>query len=68
MSDTKWLLKQGFETIETTKSGFSLLVYKLDKDVENPKFNDSVKSSECSEKERNNSLIIPIVVHLPNFT
>ena len=50
MSDTKWLLKQGFETIETTKSGFSLLVYKLDKDVENPKFNDSVKSSECSKK------------------
>ena len=29
MSDTKWLLRQGFTTVEKTSSGFSLLVYKL---------------------------------------
>jgi GNAT superfamily N-acetyltransferase len=50
MSDTKWLLKQGFETIETTPSGFSLLVLKLDKKAENPTFNESVLSGECPEK------------------
>jgi hypothetical protein len=40
MSDTKWLLKQGFETVETTPSGFSLLVRKIDPNAENPHFNE----------------------------
>jgi len=51
MSDTKWLLRQGFTTVEKTSSGFSLLVYKLNESAENPKFNDSVKSGECKEKD-----------------
>ena len=51
MSDTKWLLRQGFTTVEKTSSGFSLLVYKLNESAENPKFNDSVKSGECNEKD-----------------
>lgn len=51
MSDTKWLLKHGFTTVEQTSSGFSLLVYKLDDTAENPVFNESVQSGECSEKE-----------------
>lgn len=42
MSDTKWLLKQGFETIETTSSGFSLLLYKISDDTEKPSFKPSV--------------------------
>jgi len=50
MSDTKWLLRQGFETVEKTSSGFSLLVKKLDESAENPRFNESVKSGECPEK------------------
>jgi hypothetical protein len=51
MSDTKWLLKQGFETCEKTSTGFSLLVMKLDIKASNPKFKDSVKSGECDNKK-----------------
>ncbi|WP_111707249.1 GNAT family N-acetyltransferase [Lutibacter citreus] len=50
MSDTKWLLKQGFEVVEQISSGFNLLVKKLNPKAELPKFNESVKSGECSEK------------------
>ena len=55
MSDTKWLLKQGFDTCEKTSSGFSLLVKKINPKASNPKFKDSVKSGECSDK---NGLVI----------
>lgn len=51
MSDTKWLLKQGFETCDTTDSGFSLLVLKIKKTASNPSFQSSVKSGECSNKK-----------------
>ena len=50
MSDTKWLLKQGFETVEKLPYGFSLLVKKLNPAAKNPSFNKSVQSGECSEK------------------
>lgn len=50
MSDTKWLLRQGFEECERLPYGFSLLVKKINPKSENPKFNESVKSGECSEK------------------
>lgn len=50
MSDTKWLLRQGFVTVEKTCSGFSLLLYKINENAENPRFNESVKSGECKEK------------------
>ncbi len=55
MSDTKWLLKQGFETCEKTSSGFSLLVKKLNTEADNPRFKDSVKSGECKNK---NGLVV----------
>jgi len=55
MSDTKWLLKQGFETCEQLSSGFSLLVKKINPKAPDPKFRDSVKSGEC---EDNNGLVI----------
>lgn len=55
MSDTKWFLKQGFEEVEKISSGFSLLVKKINKNAENPTFNNSVKSGECSEK---NGLVV----------
>lgn len=50
MSDTKWLLKQGFEEVEKLSSGFSLLVKRINPKAELPKFNESVHSGECSEK------------------
>jgi GNAT superfamily N-acetyltransferase len=50
MSDTKWLLKQGFETCEQLPSGFSLLVKKINAKANNPKFKESVKSGECDDK------------------
>jgi len=51
MSDTKWLLKQGFETCEETSYGFSLLVKKINPKADNPKFKDTVKSGECDNKK-----------------
>lgn len=51
MNDTKWLLKQGFEEVEKLPYGFSLLVKKFDKNVEQPKFRGSVKSGECENKD-----------------
>lgn len=50
MSDTKWLLKQGFEEVERISSGFSLLVKKINAEAEPPKFNECVKNGECPEK------------------
>lgn len=51
MSDTKWFLKQGFEEVEKISSGFSLLVKNINNNGKKPKFNESVKSGECSEKK-----------------
>lgn len=43
MSDTKWLLKQGFKTVQTLPEGFSLLVLKTDDTAPDPCFKESVK-------------------------
>jgi len=50
MSDTKWLLKQGFEETDQTKSGFSLLTLKMNKDASDPKFKESVLREELEDK------------------
>ena len=50
MSDTKWLLKQGFESCEKLSSGFSLLVKKINQQAKLPEFNDSVKSGTCEDQ------------------
>lgn len=50
-SDKKWLLKQGFEIIETTATGFDLLAYKLKPEAINPKFGESVLKAETEVKE-----------------
>lgn len=42
MSDTKWLLKQGFVECEKLPSGFSLLVKKIKSDAPDPKFKKTV--------------------------
>ncbi len=51
MSDTKWLLNQGFEDCQHTVSGFSLLVLKLTPDAPAPKFKEIVLSGECPDKK-----------------
>ncbi len=51
MSDTKWLLSQGFESIENLPNGFSLLVLKANATALNPSFKECVKSGECKQKE-----------------
>ncbi len=51
MSDTKWLLKQGFEACATTHHGFSLLVKKLNSEANNPSFKKSVSDEECQDKK-----------------
>jgi GNAT superfamily N-acetyltransferase len=55
MSETKWLLRQGFETAEKLPYGFSLLVKKLNPKAINPSFAQSVQSGECPEK---NGLVV----------
>ena len=50
MSDTKWLLRQGFETVEKLPYGFSLLAMKLNPKANTPSFTQSVQTGECSEK------------------
>lgn len=51
MSDTKWLLRQGFVVCEQLSSGFSLLVKKLNPDAIVPAFNESARNGECPDKE-----------------
>ena len=51
MSDTKWLLKQGFEESEKLPSGFSLLVKKINTEAKSPVFKETVRSGECETKE-----------------
>lgn len=51
MSDTKWLLKQGFQIIEKLEYGFSLLVLKIKNDAPNPKFKQCVSKGECENKK-----------------
>ena len=51
MSDTKWLLRQGFVETERLSTGFILLVLKINEAASDPRFNESVKSGECENKD-----------------
>lgn len=51
MSDTKWLLRQGFEVCDQTDSGFSLLVKKIDPGASDPAFKATVLAGECPDKQ-----------------
>ena len=55
MSDSKWLLKHGFTTIESLPDGFSLFALKFDDNAPDPSFKECVKNGECEEK---NGLVI----------
>lgn len=51
MSDTKWLLRQGFEPVEKLPSGFSLLVRKINPSAPAPAFKACAAACECPDKE-----------------
>jgi GNAT superfamily N-acetyltransferase len=51
MSDTKWLLRQGFDVCESTSSGFSLISMDFNKKVKRPCFKNLVNSGECPVKK-----------------
>lgn len=55
MSDTQWLLKQGFVVSDTTPAGFSLLALALGKQQHSPQFKECVRSGECPDK---NGLVV----------
>jgi GNAT superfamily N-acetyltransferase len=49
MSETKWLIRQGFEVVEETKDGFVLLSLKLKEDSKESKFNKSVYENNITK-------------------
>ena len=55
MSDIKWLLRQGFETLEMLPYGFSLPALTLNPETAIPKFGATVLSGECPDK---NGLVV----------
>ena len=55
MSDTKWLLRQGFVECDNTDYGFSLLIKRLNNDGPDPCFHQSVRSGMC---ENNNGIVV----------
>lgn len=55
MSDTKWLLSQGFEIADKLPYGFSLLVLKLNPEALAPSFKSCVLSGECTDR---NGLVV----------
>lgn len=51
MSDTKWLLRQGFTITETTPDGFVLLTLKTKPDAPDPVFKNIVLSGAINEND-----------------
>jgi GNAT superfamily N-acetyltransferase len=51
MSDTKWLLKQGFVECDTNPDGFSLLVKKTEMAAINPSFMTHLKTGQCKHNK-----------------
>lgn len=52
MSDTKWLLGQGFTECDRTRAGFSLISLDFDSSGIRPVFNDLVRAGSCPDRER----------------
>jgi GNAT superfamily N-acetyltransferase len=47
MSDGKWFIKQGFEIVDETETGFILLVKIFDRDTKLPQFTDTARKGIC---------------------
>lgn len=50
MSDAKWLMRQGFKSVQTLPEGFSLFVLKIDPQAPDPTFKESVLNGQCPEQ------------------
>jgi GNAT superfamily N-acetyltransferase len=50
MSETKWLLKQGFKECDSTPAGFSLVYLSFNEKTKLPCFNEQVKIGKCPDK------------------
>ncbi len=50
MSDTKWLLKQGFKECDFTPASFSLLHLSFNEKAKLPYFNEQAKLGKCPDK------------------
>lgn len=50
MSDTNWLVRQGFEICEKLPHGFCLLVKKINNRANNPSFKAIARNGECENK------------------
>lgn len=55
MSDGKWLMKQGFEVIETLPNGLAIFVKRLNDKATLPTFNPCTKKGSCQNK---NGLVV----------
>lgn len=51
MSDTKWLLKQGFKECDTTPDGFLLLTLPFNENASLPHFNAQAKVGTCPDSK-----------------
>jgi GNAT superfamily N-acetyltransferase len=51
MSDTAWLLKQGFEIVDSTPSGFCLLSLIFEASENRPHFNEAARLGQCPDKK-----------------
>lgn len=51
MSDTKWLLKQGFKECDATSSGFILVALTFNEEAPLPQFNALAKENICPDQE-----------------
>jgi len=50
MSDTKWMLKQGFEMVESIPSGFSLISMDFDSSGIRPCFKETTQGGTCPDR------------------
>jgi GNAT superfamily N-acetyltransferase len=50
LSDTKWLLKQGFKECDSTPAGFSLVYLPFNEKAVLPRFNEKAKLGVCPDK------------------
>lgn len=51
MSDAKWLIKQGFTVVDSSKYNIDLLAYNINKNAVIPRFKTCVASGECLNKD-----------------
>lgn len=50
MSDTKWLIRQGFEVCETTETGFCVLSLKIKPTASTPELNENARNPKSINK------------------